>query len=1211
MKNVMLKNTLAEIRRTKSRFLSIFGIIAIGTGFFGGLLASAPDMRFSADSYYDRTHLLDYRLVSTYGFDDKDIEALKAELDGATVYPGYFTDAFINTDSGEKEVARVYSLDVTGENNPYNSLDIVEGRLPQSPDECIIDSGKLVAGYEIGDKIVFGGDEDSDIGDTLSRTEYTITGRFESSMYISDTERGNTTMGSGSVYMLCYIPAENFITDVYTQIVITSDELKQYNCYSDEYEQARDKLGDRIRQIADRRETERFDDIVTEAREELADAKKELDDAKKDAYAEIADGEKELADAKAELDEAGPQIEDARTELENGKKELEDGKKELDEAFSQIEDAREELESGKKELDEAKAEIDDARPQFEQAKKELDEAKKELDEGKAQLDASKIQLDENEKLLAQTKAQLDGAKTQLDQTKTQLDKTKALLDSTAAELEANQKTIDKSRAELEAALEAGYISEEQANNELKKLDTAQAQLNDSKERYEQSLVEYSTGYALYEQNLGQYNEGYAEYEQGKAQFDQGYAQYAAAVQKYENGLAQYESGLAEYEEGYATFLEGIKAYEEGISEYENGKKLLDEKYAQYLDGVAAYEQGVEEYENGKAEVEQKYAEYLDGLTQYEDGAKELDDAKAEAEKEFADAEKEIADAEAEINELESPEWFLFTRDDNPGYTEYGQNSERIKNIALVFPLFFVMVAALVCLTTMTRMVDEQRTQIGTLKALGYSNAAIISKYMIYALTASVFGAVVGLGVGLLMFPAIIIKAYAMMYNIDDPVLPYDFTIMGVTTAAAILLTVLTVYFSCKGILADCPASLMRPKTPKSGKKILLERITPVWNRLSFSHKVTMRNLFRYKRRMLMTVVGIAGCTALVLTGFGVYDSINDILVKQFDEISNYTGIVAYESDELESTDELQKILSDYGCDGKEIYQKQISVQAGDRPVDAYIFSADSNETISRFVTVKDRFTGEIYTVGDDGVIINEKLASLLGDVKKGDSITLSLSDTKRAEVTVSEICENYANHYVYLTDALYEKLAGSAPVPNSCFFNAESGDVPEDSRNKLASELMKIDGVMGVSFKTEVMGTFRDMLKSLLLVVVVLIVSAGALAFIVLYNLINININERIREIASLKVLGFYDKEVSMYVFREIILLTLLGTAAGVLFGRILVDFVIRTAEIDQVMFGREVHLASYLLSIAITLFFAVIVMLFMHKRLKNVDMVEALKSVE
>lgn len=1144
MKNAMLKNAFAEMKKTKSRFLSIFGIIAIGTGFFAGLLQSAPAMKVSSDHYYDRTSLSDIRLVSTYGFDDNDIDALKKGLPDVDIYPGYFTDAYVNTDSGEKKVARVYSLDKTGENNPYSSLQIVDGRLPEKENECVIDSGKLLAHYKVGDKLTLCGDEDTDIDGTLSVKEFTIVGKFASPMYISDAERGNTTIGSGSVYMICYIPESCFKTEVYTQVMINSDELKQYSCYSDEYEDARDALEKKIQKIADVREEERFDEIAGDAKKELDDGQKELDKKKSEAYAEIEKNEKKLSDAKKQLDEAKPQ--------------LESGKKTLDES--------------KKQLDEAKKELDTNGATLTATKAVLDSTKKKLDETKLQLEAGKKTLDESYIQLVTAKIQLENADSQLKSSKAQLDDANAKITS-------QQAMINTSRETLEDSYKKGNITKEAYNAGIKLLDSSQAELDKQKKQYESGLAQYNDGLKQYNDGKLQYEIGYAKYEDGKKQYEDGYSQYTSGLAQYESAKAQYDAGKAQYDAGYA----------------------------QYVSGKA-------KYDSGKAEYDKNYADYEKGLKEYNEGKTALETAKTDADKQFADAQKKIDDGREKLEKTSRPKWYLFTRDDNPGYSEYGQNAERIGNIAMVFPLFFVMVAALVCLTTMTRMVEEQRTQIGTLKALGYKNGAIIFKYLLYALTAATAGAVSGMLVGMKIFPAIIITAYGMMYVIPDILLPYDYILMICTTGVSVLLTAVTVYFSCGGILHDCPAALMRPKTPKSGKKILLERIGFIWNRLSFSYKVTMRNIFRYKRRMLMTIVGIAGCTALVLTGFGVYDSVNDILQKQFGEISNYTGITAYDNTVTdEQTAKIEKMLERYDCEGNRIYQKQITVYNGKKSTEAYIFGGADNETIAQFVTVKDRRTGEQYTVTDDGVIISEKLASLLGGIKKGDTVTIALSETKRVTATVTEICENYAHHYVYITEKLYKELSGEEGLPYNCFFfNSEDGDdMTESDRDELAQELMKIDGVMGVSFKTSVAGTFSSMLKSLLFVIVVLIVSAGALAFIVLYNLTNININERIREIASLKVLGFYDKEVSMYVFRETVILTLIGTVAGMIFGRFLVDFVVKTAEIDMVMFGRTVHPMSFVFSGLITICFAVIVMLFMHRRLMKVNMVEALKSVE
>ncbi len=1389
MKNAMLKNAFAEIRKSKSRFISIFGILAIGCGFFAGLTVSEQDMKLSADTYYDKSTLMDFRLLSTYGFDDSDIEALN-EVDGCRAYPSYFTDCFIRTDKGD-EVVRVYSLDTLSENNPCNKLVITEGRLPQAQDECLIDGSTIITGCGIGDKLTLSGE---DIDDSLKRTEYTVVGFYNSPMFIDDTGRGNTTIGSGSIDLTAYVPRENFAYDYYTQVYIYSDKLKEYNCYGEEYEQLRDELNDKLEEIADKRKALRRDEVVADAEQEISDAEKELDEQKSDAEKELNDAKKELDDGKKELDDGKKELDDSRKtlddakkeiednkvllddserELADGKKELDDNRKLLDDTKAQLEDAKKtlddskaeidsgkkelddnrkllddtkaqladaektldeskaQIDSGKKELDDNRALLDDTKAQLDEVKKTLDESKAELDSGKkeldenrtllddtkaqltaakktlddskAQLDSGKKELDDNRKLLDDTKAQLDGAKKTLDDTKTQLDGSKKQIDDSRALIAALQKEIDDTRAQTQQAQAAGLLTKEQAEQIYKRLDSSQTELdaqsaqldalskqydsakaqydaglsayntnkakydagekqyaeglaayedglkqyndglaeyNDGKAKYDAGEKQYAEGYAAYEDGLKQYNDGLAEYNDGKAKYDDGEKQYAEGLAAYEDGLKQYNDGLAEYNDGKAkyedgekqyaegltAYEDGLKQYNDGLAEYNEGKAKYDDGEKQYAEGLAAYEDGLKEFNDGKAKYEQgvkdyedgekQYAdglkEYEDGLKEYEDGLKEYEDGKAELDEKIADAEKEIADARKQLDDLASPEWYVFTREDNPGYAEYGQNADRIHNISLIFPLFFAMVAILVCLTTMTRMVEEQRTQIGTLKALGYSNGAIMFKYMLYGLTAGLLGAAVGILIGMKLFPFIIMTAYGMMYELPEYLAPYDFGFMLLVIAAALVLAAATVYFSCKNILREQPSSLMRPKAPKSGKKILLERTGFIWRHLSFSKKVSMRNLFRYKRRMLMTVVGIAGCTALLLTGFGIYDSVSDILAKQFDEISLYNGIAAYQDIKDDKLAEAENLLKDNGCDAENVYQKQITVKTSGHNADANLFAVKNNDVLKKYVDVRSRINGEKYSLDDQTVIINEKLATLLGGVNVGDSITLAVSDTDSAQATVSAICENYAYHYVYISEALYESLFDEEVPYNCLYFNMPQGDdADEQTTDALAEKLMKIDGIAAVTFKTSVGGTFREMMKSLQLIVVVLIICAGILAFIVLYNLTNININERIRELATLKVLGFYDTEVSIYVFRETVLLTLLGTAAGLLLGRFLLDFVVRTAEIDIVMFGRDIHLLSFIFSIVLTLVFAAAVMLFMHRKLKYIDMVEALKSVE
>ena len=1186
MKNTMLKNAFSEIKKTKNRFFSIFGIIAIGTGFFSGLLASAPDMRMTADSYYDEQNLMDFRLVSTYGFSEKDIEELE-KIDGLDIYPGYFTDTFIGSEGSDK-VARVYSLDELGENNAHSSLWLTEGRFPENENECLVDAGKLVTGYELGDKITLSGDSSFDVSDTLKNTEYTVVGRFDTPMFISDTERGNTTIGTGSVSMMLYIPKENFKTEVYTQVFVTCDDLAEMDSYSDEYEGLRDNITDKLKGTAKVRENERLQEIKQDAKDKIAEARAELAKEKAKIYAEIADNEKKLLEAKKEIEDGEKELAEGAQTLKDSKAELDDAKKQLDEGKAQLEEAEQTLKDGKAELDNGKA--------------ELDKAKTELDKGKAELEEKEPEIEEGRKQLEDAKAQLDDAKKQLDEGKAQLDETKPMIEffgSIVEGLENSAFNTDALTALIDAAEKAGILDKESAD-ELRPLFDGTKTVAEIKKYYDDALKQYNDGLAQYESGLSQYNEGYAEYEKGLAEFNEG-------LKLYEDGKSQIEKGYEAYYNGIFQYYDGLSQYYMGYSEYKEGRDAYEKNYLLYESGLKQYEEGLKQFE----ESEKLFNE---GKEEYEEGVKALEEGKKEADEKFAEAEEEIDKNEKEIEELSEIEWYVFTRADNPGYTEYGENALRISNIAIVFPWFFVMIAALVCLTTMTRMVDEQRTQIGTLKALGYGNFSIITKYIIYAALASASGAIVGTLVGLKLFPGVIIIAYGMMYKLHALVMPYDLALMGVVILAAVLLVLFTVYFACSAILREQPSQLMRPKAPKTGKKILLERMGFIWKHLSFSQKVTMRNLFRYKRRMFMTVVGIAGCTALVLTGFGIYDSVSDILNKQFDEISLHTGMAIY-SDEGESkadTEGIKNLLSDNDLDTVDVYIKNFSVKADGKSTDSSIFVVKDNEELKKCVNVKDRITGEKYNLTDEGIIINEKLATLLGGLEKGDSIEVYITETEPVEMVITNICENYAGHYLYLSEQYYEKVVEEKVPYNSTFFMTEEGEeLSEKERDELASRLMKLDGMMAVSYKRATAGTFSKMLESLLFVIILLIVSAGALAFIVLYNLTNININERIREIATLKVLGFYDKETSVYVFREIMLLTLLGSGAGLILGRTLLDFIVKTIEIDMVMFGREVHLTSFIISVVITLVFAVIVMLVMHKHLKNIDMVEALKSVE
>lgn len=1202
MKSALRKNTLMEIFKTKSRFLSIFLIVAIGMAFFAGVKNSAPDMRSSADIYYKRSNLAHFRLVSTMGFSDGDIEALKG-LNGIDVYPGYFTDVIIK--SGEQELAaRVISLSEYGRNSDFNRLELKEGRFPEKADECIVDGGTIAAQKEVGDKVFMSSGGDDPLSDTLAVTEYTVVGTFVSPMYIDKSTRGNTTVGNGNISTVIYIGEENFLTEVYTEVYITADSLMPLAAYSGGYDEESEKLSEMLEKLGDTRETERYDEIIAKANEEIAKAEKELEDGKREAEEQLSDAEGKLEEAKKELDAAENELNDAEKQIEDGRRELEDSRKRLDEGW-------ETLEEGQKTFD-----------------REIGEAEALLEEQERLLNESEIQYGEGLKLYMQGLSKYNEGLMEYNRRLRQYETGKQFIEMLdnlsfiyrlAEILEgiAPTENISALSASEEGGLDGSFADimqeikelldrlpskEEMENiiNSLPSEEELRKLLNGMPSREEiQALIdslpseeEIKEQRKILEEAGAALDAAAAEIEKGKKELDDADAELQAARE-------QLDEGHRQLNEARQT-LAAKKA--EGEKQLEDGKAALEDGEKRYAQGLIDFDRGERDYAEGKS----KYGE---GKAEYEKGLKEFLQAKEDAEKEIAEGEQKLRDAKRELKELSNPSWYVFDRSGNGGYSEYGENANRVNNIAAVFPVFFILVAALVCLTTMTRMVEEQRSQIGTLKALGYTNGQIIFKFMFYALSATVLGALFGAIVGQKLFPYAIIRAYGMLYSVPDVNIPTDWLLTGICMLVSTAAAAFTVYLSCKNELSEQPAQLMRPKAPRAGKKIFLDRL-PIWKRVGFNGKVTARNLFRYKRRMFMTVVGIAGCTALTLVGFALENAISDIINKQYFELNSYDGFFAYDSVDEGDTESILSVIEKNGYQSTKYMQKQLTVKTKNGVCQAYLVVPENKEEFLKYFTFRSRTTHEPYEFEEERVLIDEKL-SLLLDINAGDEIEIYCDETDIKNVYVSAAAENYPYHYVYMSKGFYERLFGEAPEFNIMAFGGKEETADKEEQDKFASELFETNAVLSVSFKDNLIVTMSTMLEALNSVVAILIICAGALAFVVLYNLTNINITERIREIATLKVMGFYDKEVDGYIFRENLILTLMGIAAGLFGGYFLAEFIVRTAEIDLVMFGREIKPLSYVFSGAITLVFSIVVAVYMHGHLKKVDMIEALKSVE
>ncbi len=861
-------------------------------------------------------------------------------------------------------------------------------------------------------------------------------------------------------------------------------------------------------------------------------------------------------------DEANEKLEEAREELEDGRKEA---KKKLDNAAKEIADAEKKLADARKQIEDGRAQIADAKMTLSSKQKELDAARVQYQDGVAQLNDGKAAYEEGLLQYEEARAEAD----------VQLQTGRQLLDGLQAQINADEERYYALLAQIEDLREQADVSEDSLDDTGEsagepdtgpdqQIAALEAQAQAVAARLEGERQAYTLGQAGIEAVRREMDNAQAELTAAKSQIDAAEAELAAAPAKLSSGQAQINSGWNE-----------LRSQEQ---------KLVD----------------------GEAEIVSNEAKLVDAKKEYEEG-------KAEAEAEIADGEKKIAEAEADIEDIELPKWYVYDRSTLIEYSGFGENAQRLGAIGRVFPVLFFLVAALISLTSMTRMVEEQRTSIGTMKALGYSKGAIASKYIGYALLATAGGSVIGVLIGEKILPYIIVYAYGILYqHLPKILVPYDWGYAAMASGAAVFCTLFATVMACYKELEAQPAVLMRPPAPKNGRRVFLERIGVVWRHLNFTWKSTIRNLMRYKKRFFMTIFGIGGCMALMLVGFGLKDSCYEIAKLQFAEIQFYDGSIYLEEDiteeqqdELEAALKSEKQISRY----MKANMQNITLVNGKKECAAYECVFGSVEDIPWFVDFHDRRSKERYELTDDGGIISEKTAKLL-DVKQGDTIEIKDEEKGNKQVKVTQICENYMGHYIYFTPACYEEVYGEEPEYNSILFEVEDSDVNADLE-KIGRNLLKQDGALSVSYTHDIEKQLDDMLRSLNLVIVVLIISAGMLAFVVLYNLNTVNIAERKRELATLKVLGFYNMEVAEYVYRENILLTFFGAVVGAVLGRFLHLFIIETVEVDSAMFGRNINMPSYIYSLILTVTFSMLINGVMYFKLKKIDMVESLKSIE
>ena len=1059
-----------------------------------------------------------------------------------------------------------------------------------------------------------------------------------------------------------YEDGKSQLEDAKTEL---ADGKKQLEDAKTELTDGKNQLEDAKAQLADGKSQ------LESARSQLSSSKSQLDTARSqldDGWSQVNAAKAQLADGQAQLDSAQKQVTSGLAELEENQKTLDENKAKLADGKAQIEAGEQQLEAAKQtlttkqsELDQSKAEIIAGQQQIESTRTQLNAQKQQITDGLSQVSAGEAQLQDGISALESAKAQLTELQSQLeivrasynaalenpDASQEEIDilaaQVSALEEQEAAvtqQIQASEAQIESQRQQLAATrseLESGLAAVE---NGLSQLSQKESELNAGREQITAGQAEIDAGWIQIQEQENTLAASKAEIEAGEQELEKGQKQLKAAKKKLNKAQKEIDSnaetlaaGQAELDANVAKLNDNEAQYASGLEQYNSGARQIAENEAKLTSGeqeIAENEAKLADGEKEIADNEKKLADGEKEITDNEkklqdaakdlkkgekdlaDGKKEYEDAQKDAEDEIAENQQKLDDAKKELEDLEKPEWMVTDREDLPEYTDYGDNADRLRNIGQVFPVIFFLVAALISLTTMTRMVEEQRTQIGTLKALGYKKSAIAAKYICYAFFATLLGSVLGMLIGEKIIPYIIITAYGIMYhNVANTIsIDYQPGFALIASAASVVCTVGATLFASGKELQETPASLMRPPAPKEGKRVLLERLTFIWKHLSFSWKSTIRNLFRYKKRLIMTVFGIAGSMGLMLVGFGIQDSISDIAAIQYRELQHYDGMVIEDSD---ATEEEHAELFEYMKENEQIahcnrvQMTKISAPKGSSNISIYLFVPESLSEFAKDVTLKNRITGETYELTDEGAAISEKTASLLG-LKVGDMIPLKKGD-KEYKVRVAVITENYMSHYLYMTPRVYEQTFGEKPEYENIVFTMQ-----EDCKDDLemaGSRILANPGALSISYTSSLASQVDRMLSTLDAVILVLIVSAGMLAFVVLYNLNNINITERQRELATLKVLGFYDGEVSQYVLRENVILTVLGIMFGAVFGILIHRYVITTVEVDAVMFGRNIKPLSFLYSGILTSIFSIVVNGVMHFKLKTIDMVESLKSVE
>lgn len=1145
-KNRIITMSLREIKKSHKRFFSLCVLSILGVAFFAGMKMSGPTMLESLDKYYDNNKIYDLKIISTLGLVDEDIKEIQKLNNEYTAVGSHTKDAIFN-DGKHEAVLRLHEI-----NEGMNNIIITKGRMPEKYNEIVVEDGfEYKTDFKIGDKIKLELEADDK---SIKTNELEIVGIAISPEYLNNAQvtqsRGNTSIGNGQVAYYSYVLKDLFDLDYYTEIYVLDNGATKCTTTKEDYIKRIEEDEKQIEAIKEKRQNDRYTKLLDEANIKLKEEEEK-------ANSELKKAQEQLEQYKIELDNGKKQLEKAKKELDNGKIELNNAKKELDNGNTEIKQGEEELKKAKKEL--------------EQGKQKLEDGKKEIEDKLQDVKAYNITYDK----LARFVKKYDSSSFSVN------DVIKLFGDDDINVI----RTIENSLVNIKSVASSYGIDLEKmfkkyGINEKELLEKVDLKLN---EVLDVVTVKQLKEMILDEEFITLVKESIPK---DFAYYDK-IEKYLEEFLTYKKNIIKLFAGIRDIENGYSEYYKNLKLINENEEKLNKANKEYKAGMKKYNSGIQRYNAGMKKYDSGMEEYNSNLEKYNKGIEEFEENKKKV--------------KEEIDLAKEKINKMENAIWFIQTREDNNEYITYVSSYNSVERLSNLFPVIFFLVSIMISLLSMARMAIENRSEIGTLKALGFSNNEVRLKYVIYSLLATLIGGVLGAIVGYTIFPNIIIGVFKIMHNI--PVTVYSTDIMPIIIG--ILISIVCIVGSSihtiNNLVREKTTSLLRPIAPPIGKKIFLERISFLWDRLKYSNKLTIRNIFRYKRRICMSIFGIASCTMILLAGYGIKDSIAYIVDKQYNEINHNDALIAL--DGKLNVDELNQFIDNEQLEFN-VYAKIDQVEVENKRLSFII--PDNKEEFKKALTIIDVETKEETSLKEDSVIVTEKLAKYFNK-KVGDTIKILENDNLIYEFTISNICENYIGDYIYMTKETYIKNIGEYSI-NTQYLKFKDINKENEIMSNIKNKNPHILSTISITTAKQQAGT---LFKSLNIIVYVLVIFSGALSFVVLYSLAYINISERQREIATLKVLGFYNKEIDNYIMKEELVITILGILVGLVLGTTYSYMLIDSIEINTMQYIKGIHLDSYLQTSGFMFLFTTIVSIGVHFALKKINLIESLKSVE